>query len=229
MAKKLWVAASVVLTLTLIGLVVADIYVSGQIESLLAKAGSEAAALAEKWIQIQDERNSTVFFAGVFFVIILVVVLKIGAEKRAPKGISQSEAQKIAAELKEEYKKSGVYVEAKEDGNEEEIITEMEMPNMKAVRFEGDKVVVEWYPVSNATGYYVWRKRGDEEWRKIKKIKKAVCSYKDQDIQGKTRYAYAVKSYYEDDATRVISKKDPLGMDIFVFKVQRAENAGEEA
>ena len=59
---------------------------------------------------------------------------------------------------------------------------------------------------------------------KIKKIKKATCKYKDTNIQEKTKYAYAVKSYYEAEGIRVISKKDPLGMDIFVSKVNTKES-----
>ncbi len=221
MAKKLCIAVSIILVIALIGLVAADIYVSGQIASFLNDAGSEAAVLNEVWEEMQNDRLSTVIFAALFFIIILVVVLKIGPEKKATKGISQSEAQKIAAELMDEYRKNGIYVEASEE-EDEEIVTEMEMPEMKAVRFEGNKVVVEWKPVSNATGYYVWRKRDNEEWCKIKKIKKAVCKYKDLDIQEKTHYAYAVKSYYESDGVRVISKKDPLGLDIFVSKIKNA-------
>ncbi len=121
MAKKLWIAASAILALTLIGLVAADIYVSGQISAMLAEMESEAAALSTVWREIQNERLSTVFFAGVFYMITLIIVLKIGAEKKAPQSISQSEALKIADELLAQYKLNGVYVEAKKGNSDEEV------------------------------------------------------------------------------------------------------------
>ena len=224
MVKKLKVAIGIGLSALLVGLAAADWYVSHKIETLLSGAQGES-QWKELWMQIQRDRLATLLFAGVIFVIVGIIVFKIGTEKKKEKTISQNEALQIAEELMADYKTRGIFVEAaEEEENDDDVITEMAMPKMKAVRFEGDKVVVEWNAVPNATGYYVWRKQGDEEWTKIKKIKKATCKYKDTNIQEKTKYAYAVKSYYEAEGIRVISKKDPLGMDIFVSKVNTKES-----
>ena len=225
MGKKMKVAVLSVLGLLLAGLTAADIYISQQIEALFDSTQTGTALMSEAWAQIQRERLSTLVFSAVFFLIVLVIVLKIGGERRKEKRVSQSEALEIAERMFTEYRETGILVEAKEEeDNEEDVITEMAVPKMKAVRFEGNKVVVEWNSVPNATGYYVWRKQGEGEWIKIKKIKKATCKYKDTDIQEKTKYAYAVKSYYEAEGIRVISKKDPLGLDIFISKVNSSES-----
>lgn len=226
MGKKIKVVIGSGLSLLLAGLIAADLYVSGQIKTLLGSTQTQNEAVNEAWKQLQSERLGTVLFSVVIFLIVLIIVLKVGSEKAKEKRVSQKEALQIAAEMMEDYKKRGIFVEARdEEEYEEDVITEMAMPKMKAVRFEGDKVVVEWNPVPKATGYYVWRKQGEDDWVKIKKIKKAVCKYKDLNIQEKTRYTYAIKSYYEAEGIRVISKKDPLGMDIYISKVNTKEGA----
>ena len=229
MAKKVCAAVMVVAVLALIGLVAADLYVSGQIETTIAALGSEAEELVESWKELQAERLSTAFFAGIVFVIMGFLVLKIGPERKQPGKISQKKALKVADELMKQYQENGVYVEAREDDPAEDVITEMEMPKIKEVRFEGDKVVVEWNKVSKATGYYVWRQKEKEDWCKVKKFKKPVYRYEDRDIEPQTHYAYAIRSVYEADGVRIISPRDPMGTDLYVAAVRRAEKESQEA
>lgn len=70
-------------------------------------------------------------------------------------------------------------------------------PELVSAKYSSEKVTVKWKKVSNAKGYYVYRKEGSGSYKKIKTIKSgSTVSYKDSSSlkEGK-KYTYTVKAY----------------------------------
>lgn len=122
----------------------------------------------------------------------------------------------ISAEMDAEYRRTGVHVDPSEETVEETVVTEMKMPVMKSADYADHRVLVEWYPVEHADGYSVWRMSDKHTWVKIGRIYGTECTYVDYDLVAHTRYAYTVKSIATVAGSKVISQKDPLGVDVYV-------------
>ena len=111
-----------ILAVLIAGMVAADVYVSWQIETILSTVKVQDMLLNEAWIQIQRDRMSTILFSFVIYLILLMLVLKIGGIKRNNTKISQYEAQRIVEHMMEEYKEKGILLTAKKDEDHEKTV-----------------------------------------------------------------------------------------------------------
>ncbi len=71
-------------------------------------------------------------------------------------------------------------------------------PQVKSVTNVAAGITVKWGKVSNATGYYIYRKTGNGKWKQIAKVSGAgTLSYKDASVKSKngTAYTYSVCAY----------------------------------
>ena len=111
-----------ILAVLITGMIAADVYVSWQIETILSSVKVQDLLLNEVWIQIQRERLSTILFSFVIYLIVLVLVLKIGGTKRNNTKISQYEAKRIVEQMMQEYKEKGILLTAKKDEDHEKTV-----------------------------------------------------------------------------------------------------------
>ena len=66
---------------------------------------------------------------------------------------------------------------------------------------------VSWSKVSNATGYYVYRKPSSGgSWTKIATVKNSVSKYKDSKVTANASYRYTVRAYYQASGKTYTSK-----------------------
>lgn len=212
MTKKICVLLAVILSLILIGVLIADIYVSGQITKGITEIGSEA---SKEWNQIQSDRFITLIAFLFFGSCILAIVLKIGSDKAVMKRVSQDEAIRIADEIMASDKANDIFVEAS-DETENEMITEMARPTVTSLRCEKGYVVIEWTSVPNATGYSIWRKKEKDEWKRVKKFNKPSYYFEDHTVEQATKYAYAVRAFYAAEGVLIASRRDYKGLDICI-------------
>ncbi len=77
-----------------------------------------------------------------------------------------------------------------------EKVIELSKPGLVSVKYENNKITFKWKKVTNAKGYYVYRKLSGGSFKKIATIKSGTTlTYKDSNItKGKT-YVYTVKAY----------------------------------
>lgn len=76
-----------------------------------------------------------------------------------------------------------------------EAATNLSTPTLVSVSNTSSGVTVKWKKVSNASGYYVYRKTGSDKWSKIATIKKnSTVSYADKDVAAGKTYTYTVKA-----------------------------------
>ncbi|MCI9546772.1 MAG: hypothetical protein HFH60_08825 [Lachnospiraceae bacterium] len=71
-------------------------------------------------------------------------------------------------------------------------------PQVTSVTNVAAGITVKWGKVSNATGYYIYRKTGNGKWKQIAKVSGAgTLSYKDASVKSKngTAYTYSVCAY----------------------------------
>lgn len=208
------------LSIAIIGGIITDIHYSNQIENMLesAEQSEKIEKLNQKWEEAQLERKTDCIFGGIMIFSVFVVVWSIGPEKKKESGITQKEAICFAAELQQTYREQGVYVLPVESEVEEVFITSLDVPKPVEAKFIDNKVVFRWESVQYAEGYSIWRRTGNQRWNRVGRVKSNSCEYLDYNIESNTCYSYTVKAYAFCDGERIISKKDPLGVDVEVIQ-----------
>lgn len=87
-------------------------------------------------------------------------------------------------------KKSSVYDETGK------VIMYLSRPTLKSVTTTSNSAKITWSKVSGAKGYYVYRKTGNADWKKIATIKNgSTVTYTNKSLSAKTTYYYMVKAY----------------------------------
>lgn len=93
-------------------------------------------------------------------------------------------------------------------------ITELDTPVLKSIVQDEGAVTVNWGKVTNASGYYIYRKQGEEPWAQIAKVTSGkTTSYTDKTVPEGEIYSYTVKAYHES----VNSNYDENGLSIFAL------------
>lgn len=93
-------------------------------------------------------------------------------------------------------------------------VNSLETPTLKKVYNNGSGNVLSWGKVSEAKGYYIYRKTPSSGWKKIATIKKgSTTSYTDKNVKYGSTYIYTVKAYsgkkvsgYDADGIKIIKK-----------------------
>lgn len=74
--------------------------------------------------------------------------------------------------------------------------TTLSKPVLVSAKYNDTKVTVKWEKVTDAKGYYVYRKMSGESWSKIATVKSgATISYKDKSVSAGNTYIYTVRAY----------------------------------
>ncbi len=69
-------------------------------------------------------------------------------------------------------------------------------PKMRAIKNKDGSVKISWKTVSNAEGYYVYRRQGSGSYKKIAKVSGgSTASYVDTTVKSGKKYTYCVKAY----------------------------------
>ncbi len=74
-------------------------------------------------------------------------------------------------------------------------IKHLQAPKLKKVSNTVKGAKVYWDKISGASGYYVYRKSGSSDWKKIATVDKGTDSYVDTKVKSGTKYTYTVRAY----------------------------------
>lgn len=75
-------------------------------------------------------------------------------------------------------------------------VTSLSKPKLVSAKYSDGKVTFKWQKVSNAKGYYVYRKVKGESWKRIATVKSgSTVSYKDSTASKGKTYLYTVRAY----------------------------------
>lgn len=167
----------------------------------------------QEWKALNQDRF--VNFAGTlgFFILVFVMVSYVGPQQPKQKRISKRDAAQIMREMKEEYIRQGVYVEASdtEDAENDKIfIDRLDIPELKEAEFKDNHILFTWAEVEHAEGYVIYRRKENEKWVRRATVEN-VTYYEDYSIAMNTKYIYTVKAYIQNEDEKLYSKKNPLG------------------
>ncbi len=81
--------------------------------------------------------------------------------------------------------------------------THPKAPVIRSAAVSGKDVVVKWKKVAGASGYRVYRRTKDGEWKSIALLSKGTLKYKDTKAEFKTKYFYRVRAFRTVDGKRI--------------------------
>lgn len=197
-----------------------DILDKREMLSEQAELTEEDRALIKEWDDIMLDRLVNYGMTLVWFTIVFLCVAKVGPVQKAGRHITKEEAQLIAKELDEGYRKSGVFVDKGEDDDDDsEILPDtLDIPKLKSAKLLDNMIEITWEEVPYADGYTVYRKTEDTKWKKIGRTSMGNTVYQDYALKANTRYIYSVKAFLISEDKRIVSRKDTLGLDVLSGK-----------
>lgn len=99
-------------------------------------------------------------------------------------------------------------------------IAKISAPKLPKLANQKAGILVKWPKVSNASGYYVYRKTTDGKWKKIGEVKgRNKVTYTDKSVKNKNgvSYRYTIQAYsgkntsiYNKTGKRIVRMKNPV-------------------
>lgn len=106
-----------------------------------------------------------------------------------------------------------------------EKVISLSKPTISSVKYSNGAVTVKWKKVSNAKGYYVYRKEGSGSYKKIKTIKSgSTVQYKDSSIKASKKYTYKIKAYNGGNTSSYSSTKSVTAPKTILIKYTVKKN-----